>query len=61
MPYVLAGSGGGKIRAGRLIDYGTTKHDNNQLLVSIAQAMGASDLTAFGDASGATGPLPDLS
>jgi hypothetical protein len=28
--------------------------------VSIAHAMGADDLTAFGDDSGATGPLPDL-
>jgi hypothetical protein len=60
MPYVLAGSAGGKIRSGRFIDYGTTRHDNNQLLVSIAHAMGADDLTSFGDASGKTGPLPDL-
>jgi len=60
MPYVLAGSAGGKIRAGRFIDYGTSRHDNNQLLVSIAQAMGATDLTSFGDPSGATGPLPSL-
>jgi hypothetical protein len=60
MPYVLAGSAGGKIRAGRFIDYGTTRHDNNKMLVSIGQAMGAADLTSFGDASGATGPLPNL-
>jgi len=60
MPYVLAGSAGGKIRAGRFIDYGTSKKDNNQMLVSIGQAMGATDLTSFGDASGATGPLPNL-
>jgi Protein of unknown function (DUF1552) len=60
MPYVLAGSAGGKIRAGRLIDYGSSPRDNNQMLVSIGQAMGATDLTSFGDASGATGPLPNL-
>lgn len=60
MPYVLAGSAGGKIRTGRLLDYGTTRRDNNQMLVSIGQAMGATDLTSFGDASGATGPLPNL-
>ena len=60
MPYVLAGSAGGKIRSGRLLDYGTTRHDNNQMLVSIANAMGATDLTSFGDPSGATGPLPNL-
>jgi hypothetical protein len=60
MPYVLAGSAGGKFRAGRLIDYGTTPKDNNQMLVSLGQIMGASDLTSFGDPSGATGPLPNL-
>ena len=60
MPYVLAGSAGGKIRAGRLLDYGSNRRDNNQMLVSIAQAMGATDLTSFGDSSGATGPLPNL-
>ena len=60
MPYVLAGSAGGKLRAGRLIDYGSKPCDNNQLLVSLANLMGATDLTSFGDASGATGPLPNL-
>lgn len=60
MPYVLAGSAGGKIRTGRFIDYGNNRKDNNQLLVSIAHAMGAEDLTSFGDSSGATGPLPSL-
>jgi hypothetical protein len=60
MPYVLAGSAGGKIRAGRLLDFSSNKRDNNQMLVSIGQAMGATDLTSFGDPSGATGPLPGL-
>jgi hypothetical protein len=60
MPYVFAGSAGGKIRTGRFVDYGTTRHDNNKMLVSIAHAMGAQSLTSFGDASGATGPLPSL-
>jgi hypothetical protein len=60
MPYVLAGGAGGKIRPGRLLDFGSNRRDNNQLLVSIAHAMGAQDLTAFGDPSGATGPLPNL-
>jgi hypothetical protein len=60
MPYVLAGSAGGKIKAGRFIDYGSSKKDNNQMLVSIANAMGATDVTSFGDASGKTGPLPNL-
>ncbi|MET0794742.1 MAG: DUF1552 domain-containing protein [Polyangiaceae bacterium] len=60
MPYVLAGSAGGKIKPGRLLDYSANRRDNNQLLVSMAHAMGADDLTTFGDKSGATGPLPDL-
>jgi hypothetical protein len=59
MPYVLAGSAGGKIRAGRLLDYSSNRRDNNQMLVSIGQAMG-DNLTSFGDPSGATGPLPNL-
>lgn len=60
MPYVLAGGAGGRIRPGRLIDYGNREQDNNQMLVSIAHAMGVEDLMAFGDPSGTTGPLPNL-
>jgi hypothetical protein len=50
----------GKLRAGRFLDYSSNRRDNNQMLVSIAHAMGAEDLTTFGDPSGATGPLPNL-
>lgn len=60
MPYVLAGSAGGKLRTGRFLDFSSARKDNNQMLVSIAHAMGASDLTSFGDPSGATGPLAGL-
>ena len=60
MPYVLAGSAGGAISAGRYLDFSSARKDNNQLLVSIAHAMGASDVQSFGDASGATGPLAGL-
>ncbi|HET7540083.1 MAG TPA: DUF1552 domain-containing protein [Polyangiaceae bacterium] len=60
MPYVLAGSAGGAFSSGRYLDFSSARKDNNQLLVSIAHAMGASDLTSFGDASGATGPLSVL-
>jgi hypothetical protein len=58
MPYVLAGGAGGKIQMGRFIDWSNSKKDNNQMLVSIANAMGDEALTSFGDPSGATGPLP---
>jgi len=60
LPYVLAGSAGGAFSAGRLLDFTNARKDNNQLLVSIAHAMGASDLDSFGDPSGATGPLSVL-
>jgi hypothetical protein len=60
MPYVFAGSAGGKIKAGQLIDWSSNRKDNNQMLVSMAHAMGDDSLTSFGDPSGATGPLPDL-
>ncbi len=60
LPCLLVGSAGGRIRPGRFLDLGSNRRDNNQLLVSLAHAMGASDLTAFGDPSGATGPLPGL-
>ncbi len=61
MPYVLAGGAGGAITPpGRYFDFSQNLCDNNQLLVSMAHALGATDLTSFGDASGATGPLPGL-
>lgn len=61
MPYVLAGSAGGRLKSG-LVDYGNgnSRKDNNQLLVSLAQLMGATEVTSFGDESGATGELPDI-
>jgi hypothetical protein len=60
MPYVLAGSAGGAISAGRLLDFSQNRRDNNQMLISMAHALGATALTEFGDPSGAMGPLPGL-
>lgn len=60
MPYVLAGSAGGAIETGRFLDFSSNRRDNNQLLVSIGRALGDVELNAFGDASGATGPLAEL-
>ncbi len=53
MPFVVAGGGGGAIEQGRLIEAGGARHGD--LWVALAQAMGASDLWRFGDAS--SGPL----
>jgi hypothetical protein len=60
MPYVFAGGAGGKIRTGRFLDFSSNRRDNNQMLISMAHAMGLEELTSFGDSSGATGPLPGL-
>lgn len=60
MPYVFAGRAGGRIRSGRFIDFGFNERDNNQMLISMAHAMGADDLTEFGDRTGSMGPLPGL-
>jgi len=60
MPYVMAGSAGGKLTPGRLLDFSQNRGDNNQMLVSMAHALGATELTSFGDPAGATGPLPGL-
>jgi hypothetical protein len=60
MPYVLAGSAGGQIKTGRFLDFSQNRRDNNQLLISMAHALGATDLSAFGDPSGAMGPLPGI-
>jgi hypothetical protein len=55
MPFVLAGGGGGRIRAGRLLAFGHRRHAD--LLLAIAHAMG-DPMASFGDAS--AGPLPGL-
>jgi len=63
MPYMFAGSAGGKIKPQGVIDFtanGGKKQDNNQMLVSMAHAMGDDELTTFGDPSGQTGPLTGL-
>ena len=62
LPFLLAGSCGGHFRTGRFIAYqanGASGHPHNNLLVSLAQAMGTSD-TTFGDPEHCTGPLTGL-
>jgi hypothetical protein len=61
LPFLLAGSCGGAFRTGRFLDFqarGRSQPHNN-LLVSLASAMGLPDAT-FGDPEHCTGPLPDL-
>ncbi len=55
--WLLAGSAGGALQTGRYIDFGGVPHNN--LLVSIAQAMGL-ETTSFGPAKYCTGALSKL-
>jgi hypothetical protein len=62
LPLLLAGSCGGRFRTGRFVDYmagGASGQPHNNLLVSLAQAMGLPD-TTFGDPRYCTGPLLGL-
>lgn len=62
LPFLLAGSCGGRLRTGRFVDYtanGAAGRPHNDLLVSLARAMGTQD-TTFGDPAHVTGPLPNL-
>jgi Protein of unknown function (DUF1552) len=62
LPFLLAGSCGGRLRTGRFVDHqagGAAGYPHNNLLVSLAQAMGTTD-TTFGDPASCTGPLPGL-
>ncbi len=57
MPYVLAGSCGGYFRTGQVLNLGGRAH--NDLLLSLAEAMGAPTPT-FGDPALCTGPIAGL-
>jgi hypothetical protein len=59
LPVVIAGGCGGALRTGRLVTYSPQQPHNN-LLVSIANAMGTS-ITTFGNPAYCTGPLSNLS
>jgi hypothetical protein len=62
LPCVLAGSAAGVFRSGRFVDYmagGAAGQPHNNLLLSLANAMGIKDAT-FGDPQHCTGPLPGL-
>jgi hypothetical protein len=57
VPFVLAGTCGGALRTGRHVQYAGAWH--NDLLVSLARAMGV-DITTFGNPAYCTGELPNL-
>ena len=58
MPIVLLGGAGGAIKPGHF-DYENNR-SMNDLFVTVGQALGASDMTSFGDPSLVTGPLSEI-
>jgi hypothetical protein len=58
LPVVIAGGAGGALRTGRLVTYSPQQPHNN-LLVSIANAMGT-NITTFGNPAYCTGPISNL-
>ena len=59
LPVVIGGGAGGALRTGRLVTYSPAQTHNN-LLVSIANAMGT-NISTFGNPAYCTGPLSNLS
>ena len=55
LPLVIAGAGGGTLTPGRFVQHGSKPMNN--LLLSLADKMGAQKLGSFGDA---TGTLADV-
>ncbi|HVX96572.1 MAG TPA: DUF1552 domain-containing protein [Polyangia bacterium] len=58
IPWVLAGGVGGQFRMGRYLQYNRQPHNN--MLVSIANAFGFTDVKTFGDATVCTGMFTNL-
>jgi hypothetical protein len=58
IPWVLAGQAGGALKTGRFLQYEDLPHNN--LLVSVCQMMGMTDVTSFGIPGVCTGPLSGL-
>jgi len=55
---VIAGGGGGALRSGRFVTY-SPRQPHNNLLVSLANAMGT-NINTFGNPAYCTGPLSNL-
>jgi hypothetical protein len=58
IPWVIAGGASGYLKTGRQLNYQDLPHNN--LLVSVCNAMGFSDVTTYGIPGVCTGPLPGL-
>jgi hypothetical protein len=60
LPFVVAGGAAGTLKTGQFLRFGKGAAYHNQLLVSIAQAMGLSNVTKFGTNDRGGGALPGL-
>jgi len=58
IPWILAGSAGGRIRTGRFTNYGDKPHNN--LLLTVLHAFGMTSEKSFGAPEHCTGILPGL-
>jgi hypothetical protein len=56
--FAMAGSCGGKLRTGRLVD--ASGYDWSQLLITVCHAMGATRVTSLGDLAMKSGDIPSL-
>ncbi|MBC7661816.1 MAG: DUF1552 domain-containing protein [Chitinophagaceae bacterium] len=57
-PFVLAGGNGGALKMGRFLNYNSQKQSNNNLLLSVYNAVTDSSDVTFGDPRYCTGVLP---
>lgn len=69
MPFLVMGGGGGKLRTNQVVDFpvynsyqpaGGAERAHNDLLVTLAHAMGATGITSFGDAAFNKTPISEL-
>jgi len=60
LPYTLVGNLGGALNVGQFYNYSNNKQSHNDVYVSIAHAMGYTDMNKFGIESVSNGPLPGL-
>jgi len=58
IPFVVAGNYAGALNTGRYLEFDDVSH--NDLYIALAQAVGLSDVTSFGNPEVVTGPLPGL-
>jgi hypothetical protein len=58
IPWALIGGAGGSLKMGRYLQYASQPHNN--MLASIAQAFGLTDVTKFGDPAVATGMFTNM-